>query len=170
MLERVVLEQLQRHLDSELALNPLQSAYRRHHSTETALNKITSDILSEINCQRVTVLALLNFSAAFDTIEHQTLIDRLMLNYNISSVALNWFHSYLCNRQLAVCVEQSTATPVAMIRGIPQGSVLGSVLYTLYTAPLHHIISSHHLFAHYYADDTQIYFSCKLTELHTAIA
>ena len=57
-----------------------------------------------------------------------------------------------------------------MIRGILQGFVLGPVLYTLYMAPLHHIISSHHLSAHYYADDTQICFSCKLTELHTAIA
>ena len=89
VLERVVLEQLKRHPDSELALNPLQSAYRRHYFTETALNKITSDILSEMNCQRLIVLALLDLSAAFDTIEHQTLIDRLMLNYKISSVALN---------------------------------------------------------------------------------
>ena len=166
---RIVLTQLNQYFNAEPSLNPFQSAYQRHHSTETALTKITNDILSEIDHRRLTLLTLLNFSAAFDTINHHTLIERLSLNFNISSVTLEWFRFYLTNRQQSVYVGQSNSASTTMSRGVPQGSVLDPVLYTMYTAPLHHIIMKHNLSAHYYADDTQVYLSCEPTELNHAI-
>jgi hypothetical protein len=89
VLERIVHYQLRLHLDNEPALNPLQSSYRHYHSTETALTKITNDILLDMDHKRVTLLALLDFSAAFDTIDHNILIDRLAINFNINSTAQN---------------------------------------------------------------------------------
>jgi hypothetical protein len=169
VLERVALRQLQQHLDAEPSLNPLQSAYRRDHSTETALAKITSDNLLEMDKQRHTVMALLDFLAAFDTIEHQTLIDRLSINFNITSTALDWFRSYLTQRLQPVCIGQSRSEPAVVTRGVPQGSVLGPVLYTMYTALLYHVIAQHNISSHFYADDTQLYVSCKSTELSRTV-
>ena len=84
--------------------------------------------------------------------------------FNISSVAFEWFRSYLTNRQISVYVGQSNSASATMSRDVPQCSVLDPALYTMYTA-LHHIIMKHNLSAHYYADDTLVYLSCEPTEL-----
>ena len=103
---------------------------------------------------RVTALTLLDLSAAFDTIDHLTLISRLSSWYGISSTALDWFTSYLSNRCQQVKIQDCISEAVYIYFGVPQGSVLGPILFTLYTAPLSHVIAVEH---HLYADDTQIY-------------
>ena len=109
VLECIVLSQLQQHLDSEQALNPFQSAYRRHHSIESVLLKITNIIMAERTTNvRLTLLVLLDFSAAFDTIEHSMLIERLRRAFNISFDALEWFNSYVSNREQLVLIGAST--------------------------------------------------------------
>ena len=112
---------------------------------------------------KVTALTLLDLSTAFDTIDHATLTDRLSHWYGISGQAQIWFSSYLQNRLQSVKIKETFSDKVTLSYGIPQGSVLGPVLFTLYTTPLSAIISSFDINHHLYADDTQIYMSISVS-------
>ena len=96
---------------------------------------------------------------AFNTIDHQILVKRLNSCYNVSGCALNWFESYLVNSHQQVKVNNVLSKEVSFDYGVPQGSVFGSVLFTLYTSLLSQIINRHKLNYHLYDDDTQIYIS-----------
>ena len=100
-------------------------------------------------------------SAAFDTIDHHLLIDRLNLTFGIRDTALSWFISYLQNRTQSVITESLSSRPSPVCFGVPQGSVLGPVLFILYTQPLSRVIERHNLKYHSFADDTQLYNSAK---------
>ena len=113
----------------------------------------------------VMALTLLDLSAAFDTIDHATLTDRLSDWYGISGQAQIWFTSYLQNRHQSVKIDDTFSDKVTLSHGVPQGSVLGAVLFTLYTTPLSAIISSFDINHHLYADDTKK-FTC-LYQLQT---
>ena len=102
---------------------------------------------------------MLDLSAAFDTIDHNILITRLSTWYGISGTALSWFTSYLTDRQQAIKIGNCFSDMLPTSCGVPQGSVLGSLLFTLYTTPLSSVIQGHNLDHHLYADDTQIYIS-----------
>ena len=106
----------------------------------------------------VTALTLLDLSAAFDTIDHTILLDRLNVYYGTSELALGWFKSYLSGRTHSVKVGSTLSHPAALHYGVPQGSVLGPILFSLYTNPIGSIIHSHSsINYHFYADDTQLY-------------
>jgi len=83
--------------DNGLLLD-LQSAYRAHHSTETAVLKVVADILLALDCSNLALLSLLDLSAAFDTVEHDTLLRRLQTSYGLDGVVIKWFASYLSGR------------------------------------------------------------------------
>ena len=141
-------------------MTAFQSAYRKHHSTESALLNIHNDILLNMAKGSVTALTLLDLSAAFNTIDHTILLDRLNGYYGISELALGWFKSYLLGRTHSVKVGSTLSNPVALQHGVPQGSVLGPILFSLYTNPISSIIQSHSsINYHFYADDTQLYIS-----------
>ena len=110
----------------------------------------------------VTALTLLDWSAAFDTIDHATLTDRLPDWYGITGQAQIWFSSYLQN-MMSVKIENTFSDKVTLSYWAPQGSVLGPVLFTLYTTPLSAIMSSFDINHHLYADDTQIYMSLSVS-------
>ena len=130
------------------------------HSTESALLNIHNHILLNMAKGSVTALTLLDLSAAFDTIDHTILLDRLNGYYGISELALGWFKSYLSGRTQTVKVGSTLSNPVALQHGVPQGSVLGPILFSLYTNPISSIIQSHSsINYHFYADDTQLYIS-----------
>ena len=111
----------------------------------------------------VTALTLLDLLAAFDTIDHATLTDRLSDWYGISGQAQIWFSSYLQNRLQSVKIKETFSDKVTLSYRVPQGSVLGPVLFTSYTTPLSAIISSFDINHHLYADDTQIYMSLSVS-------
>jgi len=156
LIEKVVLSQLSAHLKTNHLFNPLQSAYRPGHSTETALVKIVNDLLLALDQGKVSILTLLDLSAAFDTIDHGLLLSRLEHVFGVSDSALLWFSSYLSNRTQTVSINNSTSDPALLRYGVPQGSVLGPVLFVLYTAPLADIMTAHSVLHHSYADDTQL--------------
>ena len=162
ILEKIVANRLQAHIKNNHLSNPLQSAYRKHYSTESARLKVHNDIIISMDKAEVTALTLLDLSAAFDTIDHATLTDRLSDLYGISGQAQIWFSSYLQNRHQSLKIKDTFSNKVTLSYGVPQGSVLGPVLFTLYTTPLSAIISSFDL-NHLYANDTQIYMALSVT-------
>lgn len=157
ILEKVVAVQLNRYLKSEKLLEPNQSAYRPQHNTETALVRIQNDLLCAADEGKVSILALLDLSAAFDTIDHGILIERLSTTFGLKGNVLSWFISYLQNRTQCVSINNKLSSPFPLDYGVPQGSVLGPLLFTLYTQPLGGIIRQHGVEYHMYADDTQLY-------------
>ena len=159
ILEKVVANRLRSHIYKNCLSNVSQSAYKQFHSTETALLKVHNDINLNIDNGKVTALTLLDLSAAFDTIDHNILITRLSTWYGISGTALSWFTSYLTDRQQAIKICNCFSDMLPTSCGVPQGSVLGPLLFTLYTTPLSSVIQGHNLDHHLYADDTQIYIS-----------
>ena len=136
VLERVVAVQLQTHLDDAGLMTASQSAYRKHYSTESALLNIHNAILLNMAKGSVTALTLLDLSAAFDTIDHTILLDRLNVYYEISELAIGWFKSYLLGRTHSVKVSITLSQPAALQYGVPQGSILGPILFSLYTNPI----------------------------------
>jgi len=161
LLERVVAKQLVDYLNLCGLMPRLQSAYRAAHSTETALTKITSQILAALDNGDLTALALLDLSAAFDTVDHQILLQRLNVSFGVRGVALDWFRSYLVGRKQYVKYGGRCSSTTTLQYGVPQGSILGPILFILYTADLVGLIEDHGLSPHLYADDTQILGSCR---------
>ena len=138
---------------SDLAL---QSAYKKHHSTESALLKVKNDILLNSDAQKVTLLVLLDLNAAFDTVRGDILLDRLMSKLGVTDQALNWLTSYLCDRTRRVSVNGGSSDTFSLVQGVPQGSCLGPLLFIAYTSELIEIVGRHLLSVHSYADDTQL--------------
>ena len=111
-----------------------QSAYRKQHSTETALLKAVNDILLEMNSQHVTLLVMLDLSAAFDTVNHKILLERLQHDIGISGVPLQWFKSYLSNKSQRIAVQGTLSWLFNLDCGVSQGSCLGPLLYVIYAS------------------------------------
>ena len=95
LVQRIISEQLVQYLNENGLMPRLQSAYRRHHSTETALLRVLSDIFAATDKQCVTLLGLLDLSAAFDCVDHAILLDRLQLVFGLDGCALDWLTSFL---------------------------------------------------------------------------
>ena len=130
-------KQFLHHLESHSLLEPFQSAYRKSHSTKTALLRVVNDLLQACDSGHVSILSMLDLSAAFDTIDHMhILIKRLHTTFGCSGTILDWFTSYLSCRTQSVFVGQES-TPSALKCGVPQGSVLGHLLLTLYSVSQH---------------------------------
>ena len=143
VIQKVISGRLNEHLINNSLFDPLQSAYRDKHSTETALIKIQNDILSALDTGSSAILLLLDFSAAFDTIAHDILLSRLCNVYGITGDALDWFRSYLTGRIQRVVMEDSVPVDQELDFGVPQGSVLGPRIFCMYTKPVSDIIQQH---------------------------
>ena len=161
VLEKVVAKRLDDHMLDNNLYSSVQSAYRERHSTETALLKVQSDILTALDSGSGAVLLMLDLSAAFDTIDHGILLSRLNSLYGISGDALDWFKSYLSNRVQRVIIGDTVSECKGLNFGVPQGSVLGPKIYCMYTKPISDIIAGHGLSHHCYADDTQLYIAIE---------
>jgi len=168
LVERAAVKQLTNYLETNRLLPLLQSAYRSHHSTETALLKVLSDVLTAIDNKKVTLLALLDLSAAFDCVDHDILLSRLQSRFGLDGAVLAWIRSFLSDRTQRVCFGGRLSAEIALIFGVPQGCVLGPLLFLLYTAELFDIIPSLGLTRHSYANDTQVYISAPVVESQQA--
>ena len=168
--ERVVSNQLHQYLQVNNLYARMQSAYRPNHSTETALLRVHNDICLALDDNNDFILVLLDLSSAFDMVNHQILLGRLQKRYGVNGTVLDWLESYLSGRMQSVRIGNETSEPVCLKRGVPQGSVLGPSLFSLYVAPIEDIVESYGLTCAVYADDTQLYISIDKSQLQCGIA
>ena len=152
-IENAVTSQLTKPISENGLLEPMQSACKSGYSTETALPKAKADLMHVIDHQEVVYLVMLDLSLAFDTVDHFMLLQRLEVCFGIKETALEWIRSYLTGRTQRVSVGNARSSPVTLSFGVPQGSVLGPILFTLYTYPLGSICIKHHINYCLYADD-----------------
>ncbi len=169
VIERIAVQQFQAYLSNNHLHASNQSAYRQFHSVETALLRVQNDILTALDSRKEVLLVLLDFSAAFDLIDHNQLLTRLATRYGVTGNVLNWFSSYLRNRTQSVAVGDTLSDPVELNCGVPQGSVAGPLAFTLFSAPLQAIIESHNIQCVFYADDSQMYLPFKPEDRHQAV-
>ena len=153
VLKRIVLKQFLLQLQSHILLEPFQSAYRKCHSTETTLLHVVNDLLQASDGGCVSVLSLLDLSAAFDAIDQSILIAS---TFSCSGTVLDWFISYLSCRTQSLFVGFES-TPSVLKCGVQQGSLLGPLLFTLYTHPLSTVICQSGLSYRFFADDSQLH-------------
>ena len=168
ILEKIVLSQVSSYLNSHNLYNTCQSAYRPGHSTETALLKVVNDLFLSLNKGNISVLVLPDFSSAFDTIDHAILVHRLHNDFESTDTILQWFSSYLNDRTHYVSLSNYCSAIIPVHSGVPQGSVLGSIPFTMYNKPSSAIIDSHSIMHHSFADDLQLQMSAppdRISEL-----
>jgi hypothetical protein len=155
-LEAAVILQFNEHIEKNKLDDKKQSAYKRHHSTETLLSKIHNDIMLSLDNGDTVMLVMLDLSAAFDTIDQKILTERLKQKYGITNTALKWFESYLHERTQSVSINNDESMHKKLKYGVPQGSKLGPVLFNAYIAPLSKVAEENGVTDHKYADDEQL--------------
>ena len=136
LIERAVFAQLSEHLSVHSLLPDRQSAYRQNYSTETTLLGLRNDMLLAADAGHGSAVVLLDLSAAFDTIDHDVLLDRLNIHCGFADTALSWFTSYLRDRTQIVKIGSASSHSTTNRFGVPQGSVLGGTLFTIYIGSL----------------------------------
>ena len=119
------------------------------------------DIRLALDSENLAMLSLLDLSAAFDTVDHHTLLQWLQTFYGYSRVVLTWFTSYLTGHTQFIRTSLTALPPLPLVHGVPQGSVLGLIVFLLYVVDLLQLIIRHQLVPYAYTDDTQIYGFCR---------
>jgi len=156
--ERLFLARIQPHITSSPTFNQLQSAYRRHHSNETSILHIIDSILLSSDSGKSTIVISLDLSAAFDTNDHHILLSRLNTSFGISDTTLSWLQSYLTIRTSPVRIGRHCSSSVTCTTGVPQGSVLGPLLFTAYVSPIAGIANLYSIDQQQYADEPNCLF------------
>ncbi|MCH1596002.1 MAG: reverse transcriptase family protein [Flavobacteriaceae bacterium] len=165
--EKAADKQFSAHFSNNNLLPTVQSAYRPLHSVETALTKVHNDIMCAVDESKAVILVLLDLSAAFDTIDHGLLLQRLN-EMGVRGNALEWERSYLSDRTQAIRINGHTSTRTLLQYGVPQGSVKGPKDFIAYTSPIQAIAEMYTVSVYLYADDTQLYIPfCPKSETET---
>ena len=152
-LERLVSFQFFPYLEQAGLLPSNQSGFRAYHSTETALLSLLTEIFSAVDKAELTLLALYDVSAAFDMVDHDILLQRLQTSYGLQGLPLAWFKSYLSERTQMIVSGDTRTNWIPIKLGVPQGSVLGPLLFILYTADILSLLPPSKAAGHLFADD-----------------
>ena len=163
--ERVILNQLCQFIENNAIYNQNQSGFRKGHTTTTLLLKLRDDIIKAMNKSEVTLSILIDYSKAFDTIDHQTLV-KTLVNLNFGESSIRIFMSYLSERYQYVQVDDKSSSLLPIHFGVPQGSILGPVLFNLYVTELSEQLTSSSI---QYADDTTLYRHSKISDISNCI-
>ena len=168
ILEKLVLFQGSSYLNSHNLHNTCQSAYRPGHCTKTALLKVVNDLFLSPSKGNISVLALIDFSSAVDTIDHPILVHRLHADFGFTDTVILWFSCYLTDRTHYISLSNHCSAFAPVHSGVPHGSIHGPILFTMYIKPLSAIIDSHSIMHHSFADDLQLQMSAppnRISEL-----
>ena len=166
IIEKLVSKQWVFYLTKHCLLDPNQSAYRANHSTHTALLKITDDIFESLEDSEISILIFLDFSKAFDTVNHRLLLEKLKI-LGFDELTCNWVKSYLSNRYQCVKIGDQISEWKLIKNGVPQGSILGPLLFTILTSDMRKCF--HFGNYHEYADDTTEYKNTKVENINSCI-
>ncbi len=158
VLEKGAVNQLTAVLEGYNMFDKFQSGFHHLHSTETALLRVFNDLLMQGDAGECSVLVLLDLTAAFDTVDHCILVERLRQYVGISGTTLKWFSPYLSDGSFSVRVHNYSSSTASLSSGVPQGSVFGPAAFAL--LPLGQLVSTFQgICYHCYADDIQLYIS-----------
>ena len=160
--EKVVSIRLFEHMSLNKLHSKFQHGYKVFHGCETLLLKLVNDVLIGFDSNSGTILLLIDLSAAFDTVDIAKLLDILEKDIGITGFALKWFKSFLTGRTQRVKIENSLSDVLPVLYGVPQGSVLGPILFNIYTSSLSHVINNFGFTTSGYADDNNAYQSFPL--------
>ena len=166
IIEKLALWQIVSYIDKHSLFDPNQSAYKQFFGCVTALLKINDDILDSIDDSEVTILTLLDFSNAFGTVNHKLLLEKLSI-LGFTKNSLDWVSSYLTDRFQKVVIESGDSTWVKIKNGVPQGSILGPVLFCILVSDMRQFIQFNS--CHGYADDAQLKINTKVEHINDAI-
>lgn len=165
--EKLLHHQIYTYLRDNSLLNNMQSGFRPQHSCTTALIDVTEDIRKSIDNGHITFLVLLDHSKAFDMVDHNIMCIKLQNMFNFSRASTRLLSSYLSDRRQSVFLQNRFSRPLQVSKGVPQGSILGPLLFTMYINDLvEHLRFSK---AHLYADDVQIYISTDRSNIDHCI-
>lgn len=164
--EKLVCTQLTRYLSNHNLLDRFQSGFRNKHSTSTALTCVLDDLGIAVDSGLVSLLSLLDFSKAFDSVNFEILLAKLS-SFNLSNNVINWFRSYLFGRSQSVLVNNKSSCLLSVSCGVPQGSVLGPLLFSIYLSGISSCFQ--HCSYHLYADDLQVYLSSSIDDFSHAV-
>ena len=153
LLESIVHTQLYTYLNDTGLLAAEQSGFRKNHSTQTSLHKLLEYFYLDIENGKIIGMLALDLWKAFDTVNYKILLDKLK-HYGISGICSNCFCSYLESRAQMACINGSVSDPLIITTGVPQGFILGPLLFTIYMNDLPKCLE--HCKTNMYADDTAI--------------
>ena len=166
VVEKLIAKQMIEYLKETNYFDNLQSAYKPSHSTITALLNVTDDIYECLENSELVFLVLLDYSKAFDCANHRLILAKLKAA-GFRDDSLEWIFSYLNGRKQKVTTNLGESSWSGVLNGVPQGSVLGPLLFTVLVSDLRDAIKRGRY--HMYADDTQLYYSCKCEKVNETI-
>lgn len=162
IVEKAIYEQIYLYVTDNKILPEHQSGFRQNYSTTSALLKVTDDIIGGIDREKVTILLSLDYSKAFDTMNHELLCAKLKY-YKFNENSISFIKSFLSNRSQSVTINGITSNSINVIHGAPQGSILAPLLFIIYTSDFHHVLNNFSM--HAYADDTNLYYTTNIDHL-----
>ena len=169
ILEKAALEQIVSHVEDNNLLPDYQSAYRKNRGVETSLMKMYDDIITAADNKLVSIVVMIDLSAAFDTVDIPILLSMLKTKFNIDGAPLNWLKSYLSERTMNVIINGKLSEEKPLKYGVPQGSCAGPVVFTLYIAALNLVVQQccPDIILYGYADDHKLAITCNAGNIHS---